>query len=152
MADPFLDDLRARWTDQGIVNPVRATASEIAAYEARHGVRFPPEIVRYFLDLNGTREGRLGEESPLLVSFWHLDQVKPLSEEAPGLSGFAPEVEQRLHVFADHSIWALGWAFACDPSDDAATTPVYVLGGEQAELYADSFEAAFARLLEEGWI
>ena len=67
--DDLLQRLRDRWTGLGIANPTLPTEADVAAFEARYGVRLPALLRSYFLTVNGTALGRLESEDPDLVSF-----------------------------------------------------------------------------------
>jgi hypothetical protein len=61
----------------------------------------PPEVRRYFAEVNGFAQGR-GEMDAELVSLWPLSEVRLLSDEAP--ESTVPEPE-RYFVFGDWSLW-----------------------------------------------
>jgi cell wall assembly regulator SMI1 len=93
--------LRAAIRERGAELGRGASEEEIAAFEARHGVHLPPEVRRYFAEVNGFAQGR-GEMDAELVSLWPLSEVRLLSDEAP--ESTVPEPE-RYFVFGDWSLW-----------------------------------------------
>ena len=132
----FLTRLVERWAEDGIRPDGGAEEDAVRAFEARRGVRLPPDLRQYFLRLGGARMD--GESAALdrdLIRFWRLEDVETLASSwVP-----APDAE-RWFVIADYSIWT--WAYVVRLSaDPGAATPVAVsLGASELIPVADSFE------------
>jgi hypothetical protein len=77
-----------------------------------------------------------------LISFWHLDQIRSLSELQP--SGAIRDGD-RLFVFADWSIDAHAWAVRLS-SDAAAEAPIMIVY-RQPQQVASSFEDFLSQYL-----
>src|SRR5262249_42431947 len=105
--NPVIATVSAIWERQGIQNRNTATEEDIAAFEQKYDVKLAPIVRSYFCELNGTNEGKLGMDDLHLIGFWHLDQVRPMSEECPE---YVTADETRLFMFADYSIWGAGYA------------------------------------------
>jgi uncharacterized protein DUF2442/SMI1/KNR4 family protein SUKH-1 len=131
----LFDSLRKEWETQGIANPQLPTSLDLAAFEARHGIRLPTAVAEYFLRVNGTKEGRFGMEDTDLVSFWHLEQIETLAVVSPG---DPTPAASSLFVFADWSIEAHAWAVRLS-ADVTDATPVMITYGPAQEV-ASSFE------------
>ena len=131
----ILEDLRDHWTALSILNPTVASASEIVTLESRYSVSLPPFVREYFLELNGTANGRCGMEDEL-ISFWHIDEVRSVAEESA--DDKTPDAAA-LFLFADWSISALEWAVRLSRDSDAPT-PVIVTY-DPGQRVAESFEA-----------
>jgi SMI1 / KNR4 family (SUKH-1) len=125
---PIIERVRTVWERQGIQNRNVATDNEIGTFENKYAVALPPIVREYFCELNGTKIGKLGMEDGHFVGFWHLDQVRPIEEECPE---YATGGEPNLFIFADYSIWALGYAVRLSM---AAATAVFLVGGSAGEL------------------
>jgi hypothetical protein len=95
--------LRDRWTSEGIALPPGATLSQIDEFEARHGVRLPLDMIRYFRAFNGM--GARGPMDSSLYSFWDLASVASVLDEfdSPAVLEFLPDARD-FFVFADHAI------------------------------------------------
>jgi len=131
-----IDRIRQRWTEQKIQNNDLATVLDIRKFQNRYGVILPAAVRDYFTLLNGTRGGQLHMEDPNLVSFWHLDEIKPLREEMESYA--ANPSTQDLFVFADYSIWACGWAMELTRNESNVSL-VYRINGREPIKIAESF-------------
>ena len=132
----FLKEVRTVWERQRIPNPSAATEADIVAFEQKYNVTLAPIVREYFHELNGTKTGELGMDDECLLGFWHLDQVRPVKEECPK---YATADEPNLFMFADYSIWALGYAIRLAPANDAATA-IFLLGGNKPVKLAPTLE------------
>ena len=134
-----LEDLRRRWDDQHISNQDHASPQDVAAFEAKHGVVFPRAVADYFLQLNGTKHGRLGMEDEYQISFWHLSQVEPVEDEMGESAGGG------LFFFADWMIDGTLWAVRLS-KDASQSAPVTFWFGPSWQI-APAFEDFFAGYL-----
>jgi len=80
-----------------------------------------------------------GISDDALISFWSLNEVKPIPEEAPEFArpSYIEEAES-LFVFADYSIWAHAYAIRLYSSSENAN-PIIVIGAEKPVKVFDSF-------------
>src|SRR5262245_38744480 len=97
----LLGEVERRWTSCNVRHGVPASAEQIAEFEARYGVRLPADACAYFRTLNGAEHGRGGPWDDELISFWNLDDVRPLREECSESLGVDAD---SWFVFADWSI------------------------------------------------
>lgn len=138
--------LRDRWESQGIeVNPGVSTA-ELTTFESKYGVCLPGDLRDYLLTVDGMAEG---VSDDALIRFWPLNEVKPITEEAPAYSHstYIQEPES-LFVFADFCIWSHAYAIRLS-SESESPNPIFVIGGEQPEKVFDSFSDLVASYLIE---
>ena len=133
----LLTHVERHWKAQGRAHGPPATSLDIAAFEARYDVRLPVDLRQYFLALNGSELGRNGPMDELLLSFWHLSEIRPLSEEAPEL-----RVRDGEHwfVIADHSTHVHAYVVRLS-SDLGAQMPMAVLYNDVIIHVAPSFGA-----------
>lgn len=129
-----LTALRERWRQRGILHEPGASEAECAAFEQHYGVTLPPDLRAYFTTLNGTVSGAYGMDDDDLLGFWHLDEVRTLSEQ--GVES-GPEAA-RSFVIADHSIWVHAFAVQLTPIP-GAPTPVVADIGQPLTRVAESF-------------
>jgi SMI1/KNR4 family protein SUKH-1 len=128
--------LKNRWLSQGLeVNP-GVSEEKLSQFESRYHVSLPADLRDYFLTVDGMAEG-ISDDA--LISFWSLNKVKPIPEEAPAYAArsYIEEAES-LFVFADYSIWAHAYAIRLSSSSGNAN-PVIVIGGEKPVKVFDSF-------------
>jgi SMI1 / KNR4 family (SUKH-1) len=118
----IVSQLREYWEERGIANSILPSRDDLAAFERQYDITLPLTIVEYFLIANGTRDGQWGMEDDDLISFWHLDQIRPFNQMYP--TEAIPDGD-RLFVFADWSIDAHAWAVRLS-RDAAAETPVMI--------------------------
>ena len=129
----FLTRLVERWAEQGIRPVGGVSEEELAAFEARRGVRIPADLRAYFRHVGGVLVN--GETAALdhdLIRFWPLDEVSTLREAWVA----APDAE-RWFVIADYAMWT--WAYVVRMGAEGATVAVS-LGGAELRPVADSFE------------
>jgi hypothetical protein len=130
---PILRDLADAWSVMGFVPARPADESQINEFEAKYGVRLPPDFRAYVASLNGGESGRDGPMDSASIAFWRLDQIEPLNDG----KGDGP---LDLFVFADFLIDSHNYAIQL--SDDAnKPTPVFIDWGKRIEKVADSFSA-----------
>jgi SMI1 / KNR4 family (SUKH-1) len=137
-----LKALRQRWQAEGILHGEGASATDLAAFEARYGVVLPQDVRAYFATVNGTTPGAYGMADRDLLGFWQLHEVRTFAEKGIGDD---PDVE-RSFVFADHSLWV--YAFALRLSTDGnAPAPVVVDLGSPHYRVTESLTEFFDRYL-----
>lgn len=128
---------------QGIARGPIVTAEQVVVFEKRYGVQLPGDVREYFEEFNGSELGSGGPMDDQLLAFWHLSEVRPLSEELPDSS--IPQAD-RYFVFADHSIWVHAYAIRLS-SDPSESTPVVVVYDAAVGEVAPSMSAFFERYL-----
>jgi hypothetical protein len=130
------------WECQGIRNRSTASAADIILFQEKYCVKLPTIVRDYFYELNGTIGGQLGMDDENLIGFWHLDQVRPMKEECPT---YIIADGPNLFIFADYSIWALGYAMRL-VMEDEDETPIFLIGGGDRPLQiARTFEEFLRR-------
>lgn len=154
MTNSVGEKLRTHWLSLGLSLPRGSTEVEIRNFESRYSVRLPPDFMDYFLHVNGMASHWPNAQDPEGYSFWPLERIKTVPEEATNhqygneWSSF-PDAEW-LFLFADYLDWS--WAYAIQLSADSLNgnplfiiakqaTPIEVAGSftEFVELYlADS--------------
>ena len=116
----LLTRLAEHWRAHGAAPGSGAPEAEIAAFEARHGVRLPRELHEYFATLNGMAHGRDDmDDAP--TGFWRLAEATTVAEEAPDAKVPNPE---RCFVIADYLI---GSHFYVARLPDAPVAPAEIL-------------------------
>jgi SMI1/KNR4 family protein SUKH-1 len=100
--------LKNLWLSKAIeVNP-GVSDEDLAAFEAAYEISLPSDMRDYFLHVNRMAEG---VSDPALLSFWPLNEVKPIPETAPAFSNLAYISDsQSLFLFADFCIWSHAYA------------------------------------------
>lgn len=104
--------------------------AELDAWEAKHGVRLPPELRALYRATNGMEYGRTDAH---LLHFWPLEEMDTLDGFAwrpPGLTGW-----DQWYVFADTFIDAYFLAVALGPTADWGRV-VWVAGDSHVDLAA----------------
>ena len=130
------DRLKDYWLAQNIaINPGTSEAA-LHKFESVYGVSLPPDLHEYFLTVNGMEQTATDEE---LIRFWKLEEVRPVSEEAPAYAStsYLPEAGSSF-VFADYSIWAHAYSIHLSKSI-SGPNHVYVIGGTKPVMIAKSF-------------
>src|ERR1043165_9572072 len=96
--------LKNRWLSQGLeVNP-GVSEEKLSQFESMYQVSLPADLRDYLLTVDGMAEG-ISDDA--FISFWSLNEVKPIPEEAPEFAHLSYiEEAESLFVFADYSIWA----------------------------------------------
>ncbi len=92
--------VRARWLAQDLKIRDGATPTEIAAFEARHGLRLPDEARDYFAVVNGMADGEFDD---LMIEFMSLDRI---SYEFDWFEG---EPDEQGFIFANYCLH--GWCY-----------------------------------------
>jgi hypothetical protein len=125
--------VKTHWLRQGIKLSRGATESEISAYEAKYDVCLPEDMREFFAVVNGF-DNRNGEEvDGDMITFFSLEEIKPLNASDWGLASHA----ESFFVFADWSISAHVYAVRL-LKDCAASGPVVVVYDSLVKV-ADSF-------------
>ena len=137
------DRIRVHWQSLGLVLPTGSTETCITDFESRYAVSLPPDFREYFLRVNGMDTHWPNSQDREGYSFWPLERVKSVPEEAVShlhsdeWSGFSGA--ECLFVFADYLDWS--WAYAIRLSSNALHgNPVFIIGKKKAPLeISDSF-------------
>jgi hypothetical protein len=135
--------LRDHWAEQGCLNRNPASDGEILAFENQYGVHLPQVVRDYFRLLNGTDGGQASMDDEEQISFWHLDQLRPLAtilpnDDTPGAA--------EMFVFADWSLEVHLWALRLTKEEQPA--PVFITY-DTAQQVAFSFEEFVRRYLSK---
>jgi hypothetical protein len=137
----LLANLKDHWRQQGISHGPPVSRAQILEFEARYGVSLPADLRAYLTALNGSELGRNGPMDDQLISFWHLSEIRPLSEEHP--ESAIPH-GRSYFVFADYSIDVHAYVIRLSP-DPRAPAPVMVALDELLIEVAPSFSAFIER-------
>ena len=148
--------IRKRWQAAGITARPGAAASDIDAFERRHGVRLPVEAREFYAHLDGMPPGAWDEE---LLSFWPLAEAGPVPVLLSGCRGIPDYggIERSLpdaasyFVFADYSIWVHVYAVRLSADPTAPCPVVWIAGGGTWEVLALSFGEFLRLYAEEPW-
>jgi hypothetical protein len=93
--------IHVRWLDSSAPLEPGTAPSDLAAFEARHGVRVPPA----FAALWGAANGNHGDEN--LTRFWPLAEIRRLTEEDQLRGkGRLPAEARDYFAFADYMIFS----------------------------------------------
>jgi hypothetical protein len=141
----LLELVRARWTASGLGPSRGASATEIAALEARYSVRLSPEVREYFAELNGPREGRDAMDNDT-IAWWRLDEVRSLLDEG---DGDLPDAGN-CFVFADYLIRSHDFAIRLGP-DPRAPAQIVINCGHPLIQAAPSLPAFLEGYLRTDW-
>jgi hypothetical protein len=126
--DALIEEARRKWSAFGIKLLPGATASALADFEQRHGLRLPADLRTWFCAVGGTDDMDEG-----LIRFWKLDEVVP-DERSP-----------EFFVFADFLIESHAYAFRISEQG----TSVAVLYGVMPVPIASTFESFLRLYLRE---
>jgi|SRR5215469_11878700 len=127
--------LASHWGRQNIALNPGVSEEDLADFQARYGVCIPKDVASLFLVVNGMSGSQTDDD---LIRFWPLEEVRPLSEEAPTLvNPRDPECGRSLFVFADYSIWA--YAYAITLTRAAGENPVFRVVDIEPDKIASSF-------------
>jgi hypothetical protein len=120
--------LAGHW-GQSLSSRLGAPSDALRDFETRHGVRLPPEMRNYLLQLDGMGASWPDDQDARLFSFWQLAQIRPVNEElaSHGLPPI-PGVDHYF-VFADFMTWS--WAYAINLAADSTTGNEVVLIGTE---------------------
>ena len=136
--------LKNCWASLGVEINRGVSTEELTVFESKYSVRLPADLRDYFLTVDGMAEDVTDDS---LIRFWPLNEVKPVTEEAPAFSDSSYILEaESLFVFADFCIWSHAYAIRLS-SDNESPNPVFVIGGEQPEKMFDSFSDLVASYL-----
>ena len=95
------------WLKQNLRLRQGVLIEQIMDFEAKYGVRLPDDMREYFSVVNGMDQSEHWMADDNFISFWALDEVKPLAEEMPEC---VCESADSYFVFADYSIFAYAYA------------------------------------------
>ena len=138
----LLTRLAEHWRTHGAEPGAGAPEAEIAAFEARHGVRLPRELREYFATLNGLAHGR-DDMTDEPIGFWRVVEVAPIAQEAPDAGIPAPE---RCFVIADYLIGSHFYV-ARLPEDPAAAAEMLWVWRDGFGVLAPSFAEFLERYM-----
>lgn len=131
------ETLKHHWLRHGVDIEVGVSESKLNAFEHKYKVYLPQDLRDYFTLINGMSPGVM---DGVFIRFWMLDEIKPLSEDAPEYA--APNYiddANSVFVFADWSVWAHAFGIRLSPAKEQVSNTVYVLGYLPAVPIARSF-------------
>ncbi len=112
---------------------------EVAALEARYGVRLPPAFRDYVLHPCRTVDdaGLMDDNDS---AWWGLDRLKSVSEECQHpLTDAALEAERETALFfADYAMWCMAWAVCCNPGPTYGR--IFIVSGQDRFVASDFAE------------
>jgi SMI1/KNR4 family protein SUKH-1 len=137
------ETLRAHWSSKGLIVPPGNSEDRIIEFERDYSVKLPPDLRDYFLHVNGMDPHWPNAQDQQGYTFWSLDRVKNVLEEAtnhsngqwwssfPGADSF--------FIFADYLDWS--WVYTIRLSHDPSRqSPVFLVAKEETPIkIAESF-------------
>lgn len=139
--------IRASMSREGFFGRPGVTPEEIRAFEVVHQVRLPEMVRQFYLHMDGMDDPNW--EPSTMTRIWPLAEVNPVAVEFPDPSDPDHSRYPGAFCFADHSIWAWGYAIQLLPPAEPA--PIYLVGGRERLIYTPSF-ADFLASIGEGQI
>ena len=136
--------LRSRWLAQGLAVRPGVSAGVIQSFEARYQLRLPEDLRGYFAEVNGT--GQYSQVDDNLFCFWSLEEMKPLTEEWPGMSCVAEP--DTCFLFADHSLWCPAYAIRLS-AKLAAGNEIFAVYSDDMKFKAHRVVNSFTQFVEE---
>jgi hypothetical protein len=145
------DKIKRYWLSMGLSVPSGATERKLKAFEYQYRVLLPPDLRNYFSTVNGMSLYWPDSQDKEGFSFWPLEKVKNVQEEAENHS--VKEVFEfpdaiSYFIFADYLDWS--WSYAIRLSNSVSeSTPVFLIGKEivpiqVANSYSEFVELYFA--------
>jgi SMI1 / KNR4 family (SUKH-1) len=132
MAD-VLDRLASHWKQHRVaLAAAKATSADIAAWEAKYGVRLPDDLVAYVKRVNGNFGGETLEFDHEGMSFLPLSAMVPEKEWSEQYDGAG------MFVFADMLVQCYWWCVHLTPEPSERTS--IFLRGSRLCLVAESLE------------
>src|ERR1700752_5151988 len=92
------------------------SASQIDDWERSRRVVLPEDMLRFYVEMNGTEPA--GDQ----VAIWPLEKVERLASAAPEYA----DQDDGLFVFADYLIWSHGYAVRL-PASGRISSPVFLI-------------------------
>ena len=135
--------IRVHWQSTGLALPTGNTEAGIRDFESRYAVSLPRDVRDYFLGVNGMDTHWPNSQDKEGYSFWPLERVKTVPEEAANhlhsdeWSRFSGA--ESLFVFADYLDWS--WAYAIMLSRNTLSgNSVFIIGKNEDPIeVSDSF-------------
>lgn len=141
--------IRTHWQSRGLALPAGNIEARIRDFEFRYAVILPPDLRDYFLRVNGMDTHWPNAQDHEGYSFWPLEQVKTVPEEAANhlhsdeWSSFSGA--ESLFIFADYLDWS--WAYAIRLSTDSlSSSPVFIIGKKKTPIEVASSFSGFVDL------
>lgn len=135
------EELIAYWRSQNMALQSGASEDQIEAFELRYQVRLPFDLRDYYLQINGMDIHWPHAQDRNGFSFWPLEKVKTVPEEARShTNGWSHFLGAEHHfIFADYLDWS--WAYAIHLSPEVShDNPVSLIGKPEAPIkIANSF-------------
>ncbi len=137
--------IRATMAREGFVGRPGVAPERLQAFEAAHRVRLPDSFRKFYLQMDGMEDPNW--EPRTMTRIWPLAEVKPVSLEFPDPKDGDHSRYPGAFCFADHSIWAWGYAIQLRPMP--VDPVVYLVGGEGRLIYAPDFESFLSSLADD---
>jgi hypothetical protein len=144
MVKDLLAQLERHWSQQGHSHGPPVTLAQLDEFERRYGVKLPLDMRAYFTALNGSELGSDGPMDSQLISFWHLSEIRPLTDERP--AALSPPGKS-CFVFADYSIGVHDYVIGL-AADARTPSSVMVAYDDVVIEVAASFTTFLQRYLE----
>ncbi|MBI3826702.1 MAG: SMI1/KNR4 family protein [Candidatus Rokubacteria bacterium] len=119
--EALLVRLVLKWSSAGLTIRPGAEEAALRDFERLHGVSLPEDFRLYLATVDGMHEMEWDSD---LIHFWRLEEMRSLLEEISKVED--PEPLRGFFVFADHSIWAHGYAIRLTSDYDDAGRVVLV--------------------------
>lgn len=150
--EDYISKIKENWREEGVQLSVPATNENVSFFSLSNNILLPPDLVEYFVKLNGTSDGYDGR----LFKFYPLSQFKTIKNEL-GAWGGVPDYRnlvkrlndhEHCYVFADYSFHLLSYAVRLYPYS-STINEIYVLCGEEFKIIANSFTEFVSLYLDD---
>ncbi len=130
--------LRAYWLAQKLVVPGGVSEARLREFEARHGLRLPPDLRDSFSAVDGLGRGHFDDD---FISFWTLDELENVGDYF-GSRAQSLNDPHAYFRFADHSIVLPSFAIRLTPHEKGENVVIAIRadwGSFDFAVVADSF-------------
>jgi hypothetical protein len=145
--EKIFEELKNYWLAQNIRIGKGISKEEIYKFENKYNISIPKDFKYYLTYINGMDCSESWETDRDLITFWPINKIKPLSEEAPEC---AISNRRLYYVFADYSINAMLYLIQLSREPEVPT-PIFVLGNNLIKV-ADNFHEFIVRYIKNDQI